>query len=296
MRRPAARPSLSTSRTEGSCGTRPSARTASVWPPALTRGFESGTWPAARRRQPGRPIPRPADCLAFSPDGERLATGSLEGLVELWDTATGQKVQVFKGHFGTVHAMAFGPDGTRLATGGADGTLRLWDATSRRDAVSVPKDGLSFSELPELSPDGQTLLTDHGSGMRRRLRLWDTATGQPRCSPIELPHAVVSQAWTGDGRRLYSTDSTKTMRVLDVASGKIVRTVQVDAEPNLATASPQCRREIVRPPGQGGTIQVRNAQTGALFRTIGGLDRLPRGPWCSIRKARTCSQSIGAGR
>ena len=48
------------SRTEGSCGTWPSARTASGWPPAGPREFASGMWPAARRRPPGRPIPSPA--------------------------------------------------------------------------------------------------------------------------------------------------------------------------------------------------------------------------------------------
>ena len=108
------------------------------------------TWPSDSKGSPD---------LAFSSDGNRLATGGVEGLVELWDTATGHKVQTFKGHFGPVLAIAFSPDGTRLATGCADGTLRLWDATARRDAVSIPQDGLPRTETPELSPDGQTLVT-----------------------------------------------------------------------------------------------------------------------------------------
>ena len=78
--------------------------------------------------------------------------GGVEGLAELWDTATGQKVQTFKGHFGPVNALAFSPDGTRLATGGADGTLRLWDTTARRDAVSIPQDGPSPLEIPQAQP------------------------------------------------------------------------------------------------------------------------------------------------
>ena len=132
------------------------------------------TWPSDSKGSPD---------LAFSPDGNRLATGGVEGLLELWDTATGQKVQTFKGHFGPVHAIAFSPDGTRLATGCVDGTVRLWDATARRDAISIPQDGLPLTETPELSPDGQTLLTGFEWPTRRPLRFWDTATGEPALRP-----------------------------------------------------------------------------------------------------------------
>ena len=235
-----------------------------------------------------------ANCLAFSPDGTRLAMGGIEGMVEVWDTATGQKVQTFKGHSGPVDTMAFSPDGTRLATGGADGTLRLWDATRRRDSVSIPQDGRSGLEVPELSPDGLTLLTDFDGGTGRRPRLWDTATGEPRCAPIEPAQAVDSQAastayrrrlhlalsraaWTADGKRLYLADSGKTIRVVDVTSGKVVRTLAVDVETNGEISFTYM---IVVCPNEkwcadacpDGAIQVRNAQTGALFRTVRGLD------------------------
>jgi WD40 repeat protein len=224
------------------------------------------TWPSDSKAARG---------LAFSPDGNRLATGSLEGLVELWDTATGQKVQVFKGHFGTVYLLAFSPDSTRLATGGADGTLRVWDAASRRDTVSVPEDGQSYSEEPALSPDGRTLLTDHESGVRRRLRFWDTTTGQPRCGPIELPQAVVSQAWTADGRYLYVADAGKTMRVVDVASGEVVRAFPIDAEIGHYSIAISADERWCAHRGPGGTITVRDARTGGLFRTIRDLDGYP---------------------
>ena len=256
---------------------------------------EKGTliWDVARHETP---VAWPSESrvgvgLAFSPSGKRLAMGGVEGIVELWDTAGGQKVQTFKGHSGPVEAIAFSPDGTRLATGCADGTLRLWDASSRPDAISVPKDGLSPGEQPELSPDGQTLLTDHKSGVQWRLRFWDTATGQPHCGPIELPQAVVSQAWTADGKRLYLADSGKTMRVVDVATGEVVRTFPVDAEANRYRIALSPDGRWCAHPGPGGTIQVRDAGTGRLFRTIRDHD----GSALALAFSPDGSRLLGAG-
>src|SRR5262249_4338368 len=51
--------------------------------------------------------------LAYSPDGKRLAMGSLEGLIELWDVGTGQLLDTFKGHGGDIRSIAFTSDGAR---------------------------------------------------------------------------------------------------------------------------------------------------------------------------------------
>jgi len=57
---------------------------------------------------------------AFSPDGKRLATGSYDHTVKLWDVATGQELFTFKGHTGNVNTVAFSPDGKRLVVGSDD--------------------------------------------------------------------------------------------------------------------------------------------------------------------------------
>ena len=68
-------------------------------------------------------------CLAFSPDGLTLASGSRDQSVRLWDPVTGQELLALTGHKSAVHGMAFSPDGTILATGSHDGAIKLWRAT-----------------------------------------------------------------------------------------------------------------------------------------------------------------------
>ena len=74
--------------------------------------------------------------LAFSPDGRRLAAAAGNNIVQVWDVTTGDAALVLHGHTDTVASVAFSPDGWRLASGGGDGTVKLWDATASAESVS----------------------------------------------------------------------------------------------------------------------------------------------------------------
>lgn len=68
--------------------------------------------------------------LAYSPDGTRLATASVDGTARIWDAATGATLAVLEGHRKPIACLAFSPDGRSLATGSEDGTARVWNTAT----------------------------------------------------------------------------------------------------------------------------------------------------------------------
>ena len=66
--------------------------------------------------------------VAYSPDGQRLASCSDDQTVKVWDTATGLETLTLTGHVGSVECVVFSPDGHLLASASEDGTVKVWDA------------------------------------------------------------------------------------------------------------------------------------------------------------------------
>jgi WD40 repeat protein len=68
--------------------------------------------------------------VAFTPDGQRILSGSNDQTVRLWDAATGKLLHTFTGHTSGVRKVVVCPDGRRALSGSYDHTLRIWDLTN----------------------------------------------------------------------------------------------------------------------------------------------------------------------
>ena len=74
---------------------------------------------------------------AYSPDGRRIVTASVDHTARVWDAATGQQLLGLQGHTSWVDSARYSPDGRRIVTASEDGSARLWDAAGGKQIVEL---------------------------------------------------------------------------------------------------------------------------------------------------------------
>jgi WD40 repeat protein len=158
----------------------------------------------------GQPLahPAPVHAVAFSPDGQTLATGCGDlrgegvrgGEAQLRTLATGQPLGVPLPHQGAVVAVAFSPDGQTLATGSDDRAARLWDVGTGKPPRPLLGHRGTVTAVA-FSGDGRTVLTGSEDGSAR---LWDTATGKPIGPPLVHDFEVTYAAFSPDSQRVLA--------------------------------------------------------------------------------------------
>jgi WD40 repeat protein/serine/threonine protein kinase/tetratricopeptide (TPR) repeat protein len=168
--------------------------------------------------------------IAWAPDGQRLATGSMDETVKIWDATTGRETRTLRGHVDSVTSLAWGPDG-RLASGGNQGSVRIWNASHDQESRLLPGDVRATAV--SWSPDGKWLASGGDDG---KIRIWNPVA---RKEVLVLnghdPGRVTGQfglirslAWSPDGVRLASAGLDGEVKVWEVSSGRQVFALPTD--------------------------------------------------------------------
>jgi WD40 repeat protein len=111
--------------------------------------------------------------VAFSHNSTRLASGSSDRTVKIWDASSGACLQTLEGHSGMVTSVAFAHDSTRLASGSLDRTVKIWDASSGACLLTLEgHSGLVYSVA--FSHDSTRLASGSSNST---VKIWDASSG-----------------------------------------------------------------------------------------------------------------------
>ncbi|MCP2728856.1 NB-ARC domain-containing protein [Limnofasciculus baicalensis] len=211
--------------------------------------------------------------VAFSPEGQILASGSNDETVRLWDVNTGQCLKTLRGHTGCVQSVAFSPDGQILASGSNDQTVRLWDVKTGQ-CLKVLTGHTNHLLSVIFTPDGQTLIS---SGEDQTVRLWQVVMGE--CLRIIETHInwVLSVALSPDGGTLATGSDGKMVKFWDITNGACIGTLPDYNSYVWALAYAHWRsdvnhpdREILATGSEDGTVKIWDALTGECLQTLQG--------------------------
>jgi WD40 repeat protein len=216
--------------------------------------------------------------VAVSPDGRLLASRGLDGVVRVWELASGKEVAGFRLPYGGnwTDTVSFAPDGRHLAAaadvGPSSSAVLVWDVASGREAyrIGVPDGRLSAVAF---SPDGKTL-----AGVTHAVvRLWDPATGAELRRLAGHADEIEQITFAPDGKLLATGSRDKTVRFWDPATGKEVRRLKGElalaADMDLGLWGGRGGGPRVK---QRGVLALAFSPDGRLFATVASGERMFR--------------------
>jgi WD40 repeat protein len=154
-----------------------------------------------------------ARCVAFTPDGATVVSGSEDGLMRFWDVKSGQQLHEIKPGQTAVHSVAFTTDGKVLAAGGSGGAITLWDPRTRKEIRRWHTHDAAAPTLA-FSPGGKTLV----SAAECAIRLWDPATGK-EIDPVPAHRSAITVLrFAADGKSILSCGEDKQVIQWDLTS------------------------------------------------------------------------------
>ncbi len=153
--------------------------------------------------------------LAWSPRGDRLASGGWDTLVKIWDQAKGVEVQRLSGHRRAILSVAWSPDGQQLATASGDFFILLWDAATGRQRQTL-RGHNDYVDAVRWSPDGSRLAS---AGIDNSVRIWNPRTGQETFVLRGNSGMFHDVSWSADGRQLAAASSDGDVWIWDASLG-----------------------------------------------------------------------------
>ena len=208
------------------------------------------------------------NCAMFSPDNAKLALGSSDKTIRIWDISSGKYVQILTGHDKSVVAMAWSSDGNYIVSGSSDKAVRIWDAASKEALHTIVGHKDRITTLA-YSNDGKYVAS---GSYDETVRLWDAHTGE--CLAMLAGHKdlITAVRFAPDSKTLVSASFDNTLRIWHLETGKLSHILQGHAHAVHDVAfSPDGK--LIASASSDRTVRVWNADSGVCLQHLIGHRR-----------------------
>lgn len=158
---------------------------------------------------------REINAVAFSPDGQRLATASSDGTIKIWDLGNGHELLAYTGHTDKVRSLAWSNDGASIVSAGMEKNIKIWDPATGKDRLSIPAVG-EFVSSVILSRDGKHLLTGQFNvpgNPPNGLFVYESATGKLVREVRDFQAKISTLTMSHDGNLVAVGDDNGNVRM-----------------------------------------------------------------------------------
>lgn len=177
----------------------------------------------------------------LSPDGQRIATASLDGTARIWDAKTSEQIVPALRHEAGVNWLEFSPNGQLLATCSDEGIACLWDV-STGDRIGKPLQHEEAVLRVHVSPDGRFLL----ARTNRTVSIWDIDSGELHLGPLRHAGSVSDAKFVANGTCLFTAQragQNSMVQAWDLQTGE--QTVRLKPDPFIAADMSQDMKRVV---------------------------------------------------
>ncbi|HFQ93446.1 MAG TPA: hypothetical protein ENK32_05520, partial [Anaerolineae bacterium] len=161
--------------------------------------------------------------VAFSPDGQLVATAGLDNSIKIWDAATGQLRHDLTEHTATVNDLAFSPDGRHLASASDDGLILVWDTAAGTVVWALQGEDDGAARSVAYHPDGKRLAAGYERGVAR---LWQIQPRQSLLRRTDFAGPVNDVAFNADGSQFAAGGDDGLVILYDTETGAPVTSVE----------------------------------------------------------------------
>ncbi|KAG8664928.1 uncharacterized protein FPOAC1_012905 [Fusarium poae] len=201
--------------------------------------------------------------VVFSHDSKKVASGSDDKTIRIWDAETGECERELKGHTEYISSVVFSHDSKKVASSSGDETIRIWDAETGKCLLTL-EDHTGHIYSVVFSHDSKKVASSSGG---ETIRIWDAETGKCLLTlegHINQSYLVV---FSHDLKKVASCSRDETIRIWDAETGKCLLTLEGHINQNYLVVFSHDSKKVASC-SRDETIRIWDAETGKCLLTL----------------------------